>query len=264
MSLWSSMQPQQQPYQALPSVPNQYNYTPPAGLQYDPANPYQGAPTAPSYTSGYNPSMATLPGLETAMDQNQLDKTGLNKFTQEATRTGPSSWAQMANNQQDVQKNQAIDAAGGQAAGQAAQAESALARSGGMSSGAQERVQRDASRGQTGAIQGITQQAGQNKMQIGMNDEKNRMSELSQLPGMEVAATQPGLAQEQLYENASNADINHSIAESSSQNQFNQNSYNTAAGIWGAGMQASAQDPKNPNSPNADDGKRWYNPLTWF
>lgn len=187
------------------------------------------------------PDMATY--QQTAGDVNHQ---GIDKYRSEALRTGPSAWAGLQGQQQNQQYNQAMNQAGAQTASATASAEGALAQRGGLSSGARERVQKQGLLAQVGAGQNLASQRAGNMLQIGVNDEQNRVSQLGALPGMENTAMALPFAREQ------------------AQNQLAQSNNQLAGMIWGSGQAAAAQDPRNPASANYDDGHRWYNPTTWF
>ena len=198
--------------------------------------------------AGYNPGdpYAGMPALPTdQINGVSLDRTGLDKFKQEAFRTGPSNWAKMATAQQGTNAIAARGSGASQVGTQQAQAADNLASAGGLTSGARERLAASGGRSMLDMGQQVGKQQADNNLQIGMNDEQNRISQLGQVPGMDLAA--------------SNFDLN----KAQDQNQFNATNYQTQAGIWGAGKQADAEDPRNPNSANYDNGKRWYNPFSW-
>lgn len=161
----------------------------------------------------------------------QLNTQGLDKYRQEALSTGPSAWAGLMGQQQSEAYKKAQDLASGKAAGGVASAESALAMRGGLSSGARERLQKQGVLSKALAGQDLASQHAGNLLQIGINDEQNRMARLGALPGMEVQAMAPAIGQQQL------------------QNQYNLGRYGTEAGIWASGQQANAMDPNNPASP---------------
>lgn len=193
-------------------------------------DPYAGMPQAPT------DAIAASPGY---------DRTGLDKFEQEAYRTGPSTWAKLSGQQQD---QNAVDARGRGAAevgSQYAKGQDDLAMTGGLTGGARERLATQAGRNQLSMSQEVGKQQSDNKLQIGINDEQNRISQLGQVPGMELGAS------------------NFDLSRAQGENAFNAQNYQTQGGIWAAGKQADAEDPRNPQSPNFDDKKRWYNPFTW-
>lgn len=192
-------------------------------------DPYAGMPTAPTDVSS---------GVT-------RDTTGLDRFKQEAFRTGPSNWAKLSLEQQKQNANAARDRGTAEVGTQYAKGMDDLAMTGGLTGGARERLANSAGRNQLDMSQQVGKQQSDNELQIGINDEQNRISQLGQVPGMDLAAA------------------NFDLSKATGQNEFNARNYQTQGGIWAAGKQADAEDPRNPNSPNYDNGKRWYNPFSW-
>lgn len=194
----------------------------------------------------YNPDgtakagTAMSPDVQAMMDKINPNTQGLDKFRQEALRTGPSAWASLATQQQQGEESNARDRAGSEAAGQTAQAKASLAQSGGLTSGAAERVAAGGARNYLDMSQQIGQAGNNNRLQIGMNDEQNRMTELGQLPGMENQALQPAFQKAQLIGQAKQFDVGNQTANASSQNAFNMGNYTEQMNAWGANKQADA------------------------
>lgn len=195
-------------------------------------NPWDvGMPTAPGFTPIYNPNtMSMLPGYEQYMQNNDQ---GYNAFRGQALRTGPSNWANLATVQQGQQAADQTNKAIAQGGANEATADSQLAMQGGLASGARERAAESGANATTGAEQGIARQEGQNVLQIGMNDEQNRMSELGQLPGMEDQRAQQ-------WQNVKQNDLSNSMNENQAVNSYNQNLYQQQLTAWGAAQQANA------------------------
>lgn len=194
-----------------------------------PFSPYYGMPTAPGFTQGYDPSsMSMTDYLKTV-----YDPSGFNAFKDQATRVGPSAWANLATQDQGAQAAKTKSADASQANAQTAQAEDDLASRGGLSSGARERATIEGSKNYLSMSQGVEQQKNLNDLQIGMNDQQNKIQELSQLPGMEQQ-------QAGMWENAKNTDVSNAVSANDKANSYNQNLYNTQMQAWGANQQANA------------------------
>lgn len=201
------------------------------GTHKDPGDWFSGMPGEPGFNKVYDPStMSMLPGYEDFMKKNSA---GYNAFRSMALRNGPSNWANLASTQQEVQgqdqKNKAVQSTNAATAG----AQDQLAMRGGLTSGARERAVEAGANNLTGSEQGIERQTGQNKLQISMNDEQNRMSELGQLPGMESSRAGQ-------WEGVRAADNQNNILENQAKNAFDQNLYNQKMTAWAAGKQAEA------------------------
>lgn len=171
--------------------------------------------------------------LQSQLNSIPVNMQGINAYSAEALRKGPSAWANLAKvqnaEQLEAQKEQALK----QGAGQTAAAEDNIASSGGLSSGARERAAESGATNVLDMQQGLQKQGNENDLQIGINDEQNRISQLGALPGLENEAIQP------LFQKAdiiSNAEAQQNAAE----NTFNMNLYNTQMGAWGAQQTANA------------------------
>lgn len=203
---------------------------------------YPDQPFRPEYRQSYNPlNMGTAQSTAGMLNQIGLKDKGLAQFRSEATRSGPSAWAGMANEAQDMATRQGRDQASQQSAGQAAEARSTLAMRGGINSGARERVAKSAMQNSMMANQNISRQDQTNKMQIGMNDEQNRITQLSQLGGMENQANQVDLGKLGAMQNSQQFDTKNAVSEGRDRNLFNMQNYHEQMAAWGANKQANAQ-----------------------
>jgi hypothetical protein len=112
---------------------------------------------------------------------------GLAELQTRATEKGPSAWAKMAMQSQDLDTQNMLNEANQAQAGQLAGARSGLAMRGGLRGGAAERL---AASGQENALlggQNIRNQGMQGRLGIGMQDENNKLNLLQQLPGAELS-----------------------------------------------------------------------------
>lgn len=208
------------------------------------AQSYKDAAPRPNqiqWNNIYDPStMATAPGMATALGQNNLDMSGINAFSKDALRTGPSSWAKQATTQQNSLAKNALDMGAKSTAGQGATARSQLAMRGGLSSGASERLATEGQNNFLNMQQGVNQQKTSNIQQIGMNDEQNRMQMESQLPGMQLGAANFGLQKVGMQNQANQFDIGNTVQNNASKNQFDLGQYNSQMQGWAAGQTAAA------------------------
>lgn len=189
-------------------------------------NPMMGAAPYPEYESGY---LNMDPVIAERFKNLLLDKSALNKFQEEAMRTGPSQYAKLAGKQNKYMTMAARDQAAQDVASGGAEARAALASKRGLTSGAAERIATGGRNKFLDMSQGISAQGAQNANQIAMNDEQNRISQLSQVPGMQVQSLQPEFQKEQLI-----------AGENARKNAFNLGRYNAQMGAWGANKQAEA------------------------
>jgi hypothetical protein len=169
-----------------------------------------GAPGNGVQYSGYQPGangdpldpqgMAQLIG---SINLQPLDQSVQN-FADMANRQGPSAWANMANQQQDTLEANSRERGAAENNAQTAQALDNLGSSGGITSGARERAAEGGAKNYMNMSQDAARQGGLNKLQIGVNDQQNKIQEMGQLPGMESAALQPQFQQAGMYQNLYN------------------------------------------------------------
>jgi hypothetical protein len=154
-----------------------------------------GRPTGP-IVGHPEDNVASMNGIKRPEFSNIFDMSmmgsnpGYTKLQQDATRQGPSDWAQSAANRQMVQAGIARDQAGQDAASQAATARSQLAMRGGLTGGARERLGEASMRNALEMNQGVNQQLALGLNQVDMTDEQNRMQQLGQFTGMENSRNQ--------------------------------------------------------------------------
>lgn len=177
----------------------------------------------PNYSSSYDPSMAQLPGYEQHIAENSA---GTNKFKNQAMSDTASPWATIANQANQQNATNAMDKAAGASAGATAGAVNQIAATGGLSSGARERVIEGGAHNLMNMQQGIQQNAGTNATNIGMQDAQIKQQELSQLPGMEFG-------QNNAWQSVRGGDQANQLNENQNKNAFNLTKY-------AAGQQANA------------------------
>lgn len=220
-----------------------YNMTPAEAAQYKGKNGWQvddgagqqaappppaapGAPVYPTLNSLLDPNSGLLKsqyqlqkgadvGYESQLgnlDQRlagiNLNKEGLEALRKRGLSQGPSDWAKLMEQSQRLEEQTARGRAGEQQAGAQSSAFSELARKGGLSSGARERLAMQGQRGLTSSMQDISRQGQENRLGIGLQDEQQRLNILSQLPGMEVQALQPDFQKVSAWGQLANAEAN--------------------------------------------------------
>ncbi len=190
---------------------------------------YFGMPSTPSFVQAYDPATMNLADYLSG----KYDNAGIKSYREQALRKGPSQWAALAQQQNAQNTAASQDKAASTARGQEAQMEDELAMQGGLSSGARERAAQAGANNYMNMEQDLARQGNQNAMQIGMNDEQNRIQQLSALPGMDQS-------QAQMYEQAKQQDIANKMNATDRVNAYNQNLYNKSMEAWGAGKQADA------------------------
>lgn len=226
--------------------PPQVNY---AGKgQMGPSSPYvvpkiyPDQPDMPSYTPAYDPATMGISGeIDKALPGLGLDRSGLNAFKSDAMRKGPSEWANRAVQDQNYLAMDARDQGAKNSAGATATARAQLAARGGLSSGAAERLAQGGADNFLNMSQGVNDLKTKNVMQIGMNDEQNRISQLGQLPGMEIAAGNYDTGLEDMKLKGMQYDTTNEINANNNLNQWNMGMADIAGQQWGAMKTADAQ-----------------------
>lgn len=192
------------------------------------ANPYSGKPALPEFValtkgSGYQLN-----------DDLRLDPSGVKSAVSalrgEGLRTGPSKWAELAGQQQDVLQQKALEDLAASNASATQNAWSQLAMRGGVSGGERERIAESGLRALTDARQNALTADKQARLNIGMQDEQNRLGILSGLPGAELSALEPD-----------RQNIATTIGERDKKAMFDMNNYNEQVRAWAANKQADAQ-----------------------
>ena len=215
--------------------------TPDPSSYLGPAPAYPGA--AAPYNPLYDPSTMDLTQgvdqMNSQINLNPLDMS-VSNFADLADRNGPSAWATAAGQQQNALAENQMEQGATQTNAQTAQALDNLGSSGGITSGARERAAEGGATNYMNMSQNIGRQNTLNQMQIGVNDQQNKMQEMGMLPGMEAQALQPEFQEANAWENANQADVANQIASTNAENAYNQNTYNQQMQSRGAYQQANA------------------------
>lgn len=153
---------------------------------------YDDMPPAPTFR-------ALEPEMDRRLSSIRMDTRGLDRFRDEALRTGDSEWAKRMSAAIRADEGMARDRLAGDIASETATARSNLAMRGGLSSGARERLERSGIKNYLSMSQDIAQKGAAGRLQVGVNDEQNRIQQLGMLPGMEIQALQPEFQKAQLW-----------------------------------------------------------------
>lgn len=220
-------------------------------------------PEAPTWRSligddGYLNRQYKLQGPESLTDYAsglygnlKLNTQGLEELRKRGLATGPSAWAQLEGQKQDLAKQQQLEDLMSSSAGGAASAWNQLAATGGAGAGERERLALNASRGLMEGKQKLNQADRAARLGISSQDETNKLGILSNLPGQEVQALQPEMAKFSALTAAKSSDIGNQmdvnkfntanlIAERDKQGAFDLGRYNEAMRSWAAGKTADA------------------------
>lgn len=143
-------------------------------------------PQYPGYDNILSKDM-TLP----SQYQVAMNPTAMAALREEAFREGPSPWATMMSNLQNERYQQAVGNLGQQTNTAVQGMQSAIARTGGLSGGASDRIQQEANRQRMFALQGLGTERDVGLAEINLQDLAQQQATLEALPGLEIAALQP-------------------------------------------------------------------------
>lgn len=198
-----------------------------------------GSPIRKAWDSLVDPATGKM-GANYTMNVGDLDPSqwqGYQQYKQEAMRTGPSAWAQMQGQQQDLASQQQKNSAATQAMSGMNQANSNLAAHGGLSAGARALAARGSARDLLNARQGVGLANQTNKLGIATADEGNRIGQLANLAGTEQQIGQynkTAQGQQQQF------NIGNMLQEKQGQRAYNDLTYTEQMKKWAAGKTADA------------------------
>jgi hypothetical protein len=164
------------------------------------------------------------------LSQYAFDPTKSEAFSRQraqALEQGPSEWAKLQTQRQQMEEQNQRDLANKQAQQGISQATSALARMGGLGGGARNRMAMQGAREMMMQNQGISRQGMADRLGISSQDEQTRQNLLNQVAGTELQGQQTNLG-------TLGTDITRKAA-------FDANRYNQQMAAWGAKQTADAQ-----------------------
>lgn len=201
-----------------------------------------GMPQAPQFQSLRDQS-GLLGNKNLRLDKGQditMNTQGLEEIRKRALGTGPSAWAQMAQQKAagDIANQRSAATASGNSA--QAQARAGLASHGGLRGGAAERLALGGQQNLMSQRQNLASQGAQNNLNIGLQDETQRTELLKGLPGMETQALQPQILNRQAGTEAQKYNIGNALQDKYAQDQAAQTAYQQQMQTWAAKNQADA------------------------
>jgi len=172
----------------------------------------------PEYSQAYDPKTMSLADKMKGMESQY--SSGLRELKGEATRKGASGWLNQARYAQDLAQKTAREKGAGEVAGQTAQARSALASQGGLSSGARERAGEQGMKNYMAMSQDLARQGTQANLGLSIQDQQNKMQAMQGLTGAEQARLN-------MFGMANQGDIQNAIGEGVRKNQYGMDIYKT-------------------------------------
>jgi len=210
---------------------------------------YGGRPASPKW-SGIAGKDGTLKSQYQIgeMANPTLNTQGLEAIRSRALNEGPSAWAGLMNDKIGQQTSQAMDDSALSAAGAKAEAMSDMAMSGGISSGSRERLAGNSMRDQLRSRQELRRGSDQQRLDVGLQDEEQRLGMLGQLPGMELQALEPEFKNREFDANRQEFNIKNSLEELKQKRGFDLSKYSEDMRAWAAANTANAQSQAANNS----------------
>jgi hypothetical protein len=219
-------------------MPAQY-LSPYGGMSFNP----NSTPVMPEYNQTFDPQTESIaPQIGQLLNQTPYDTQPLDQLKSNAESTAPSAWANLMSQTARTNTQQAASQAASAAAGSTAQAEGNLAMSGGLSSGARERLEASGQQGGIAAQQNVAREGATNLSNIGMQDAATKQQELQALPGMETQAYQAKLQPISMYGQSLAQDVANEGNSIAGQNAFNMSAYGDNASMYGANQTANATE----------------------
>lgn len=170
-----------------------------------------------------------------------MNTQGLDEIRNRALSIGPSAWAQLAMQKQQQEEAQGINKANRQTQAAQNSAFSMLAGRGGLSAGQKERL---AMQGQRQAFAGGQQARNtglMNRLDIQMQDQKQKDAFLSQLPSQDLAKANFDQSQRAYRDSYLNQDNSLALKDIGGYNAYNSGAYDAAMKEWGTAKTADAQ-----------------------
>lgn len=239
-----------------------FDYNPyagkPASLNWDDINPSgpvlnPDGTLKPQFQSSWS---SIMPQIQSQLDGVNVDKSGINQIRSLAT-SAPGTASPWLNYQKDALANQVAglrDQNAATTSSQSAQGMSDLARMGGLSSGARERVAKQGMMNQNAGNQNLTRAQVEGETNLGIQDENMKREMLMQLPGLENQALQPDfqksntminqLSKEQgLGADTNRYNIQNALTELGSKRGFDLGQYQEQMKAWAADKTANSMQP---------------------
>lgn len=204
----------------------------------------QGRPIRNDYLSVVGPdgkvnpaySQAGIIGNDVSMNQDAY-----NAIKSRALSQGPSAWANLAMQNQQMDQARGLNAANKGANQAQNQAYNSLAARGGLSAGQRLQLARQGQRQGMQAAQGVNNAGAQARLGIQMQDEQTKNQMLPQLAGLDAQNANFQQSQRAYANQAKSADVGNALKDLQGFNAYNSNAYSDAMKSWAADKTANAQ-----------------------
>ncbi|MNJ94790.1 hypothetical protein D3C87_124930 [compost metagenome] len=214
-----------------------------ADLKAQGLNP-DGSPIKPGWEGITNPD-GSLGDQYVLGDWNEVtaDQEALNKYKETALRDAgqASPWASMMLQKQEQEQLAALDNAAQMQASGYNQALSTLAQTGGVSGGARERMARSSANSGMLGRQAALRDGTLDRMNIGLQDETNRMDQLGNLQGMQNTQADIKFKNQEKQLGIDQTNLNNRLGEVDKKRMYDLDSWKQQMQTWGANKSADAQ-----------------------
>lgn len=202
-----------------------------------------GSPIRPDFASIVDPKTGQLlPQYQlTAQPDITVDQTAINAIRDRALSKGPSAWAKMMTERQALEEAKARDDVRQASMTQAAQGYADLGMRGGVSSGARERLASGNSRNAMLKAQEVGRQGLLDRMNIGLQDETQRLDLLKTIPGYDFQNANIAAQNRDYRTKVDQTNLASYMQNNTNLNNYNMEGYKAGMEKWAAGKQADAQ-----------------------
>lgn len=202
----------------------------------------QGRPNSPQFESGRDAQGNLLDALKIKkQDDVTADRSALDALKGRALSEGPSPWAKMMLDKQQMEQAQAGDQAAQATAAQLNSAKSQLAQSGGLGTGSRERLAKQSMQQGLLSQQQVNRQGQLDRANIGLQDEQQKVGLLNQVQTGENQQAGIGMQNRQYSTGVDQANVGNTLMDLNAKRAFNANTYNEAMRAWAAEKSANAQ-----------------------
>jgi hypothetical protein len=174
-------------------------------------------------------------------DQPYLNTEALDQLRSYGTSQGMSPWGQQQMQIQNMNQAQQMNQANQMQNTANSKAFNDLAMRGGSSAAGRERIATNNARQGVMGLQNINRQGDMDRLNIGAQDQQQKMDVLKSLPGMELQSLNPQFQYMDMQNKANEFNNRASLDEINKQRQFALDQYKSAMSAWGSNKAADAQ-----------------------
>lgn len=204
-------------------------------------------PVRPKFTTQLQPGGMIKEPYQLTNEDVAFDTRAMDKFGETAIRDAgtDSEWAKQMLAKQAEEQGYRIDDTTKDSAGSEASAIANMMMYGGADASAMERVARESSRNSVMDRQGVRREGQLDRMNIGLQDEQDRMSQLGIMHNMGAQKWDADNANRNVRLDTSKYNIGNSLADVAAKRQFDMDTYKEQMGVKSAEKNAEAMKQAN-------------------